>query len=104
MFLCKGKKIQDIYLLYLDQGLLNVHVRATVNVSMKVIIHCFVNTLAENLKMEDALQAFEVGKLEVTYKAGRVDEKHLVSSFPDRSMFLLCRGSLSQEFKGHAPL
>ena len=98
----EGKNIQDIYLRYLDQGLLTVHVRATVNVSMKVIITYFVNNLAKNLKMEDALQAFEAGKLEVTFKAGRVDEKHLISSFPDRAMFMLCRGSISQEFKGHA--
>ena len=36
-----------------------------------------------------ALQALQAGNLEVTCKAGRVDEKHWVSSFPDRSMFLL---------------
>ena len=76
--------------------------RCTVNVSMKVIIEWFVDYLAKKLKMEDALQALEVGKLEVTFKAGRVDGKHPVSSFLDWLMFLLCRGALSLEFKGHA--
>ena len=94
-FIWKGKSIQDIYLRYLDEGLLTVHVRCTVSVSMKVIIEWFVDYLAKKLKMEDALQALEVGKLEVTFKAGRVDGKHPVSSFLDRLMFLLCRGALS---------
>ena len=100
-FLWKGKQIRDIYLRYVNQGLQTVHVRATVDVSIKLIIHCFVNHLAKNLNMEDALLAFQAGQLEVTFKAGRVDEMHLISSFPDWAMFLLCRGSLAQEFKGH---
>ena len=101
-FIWQGKRIHDIYLRYLDEGLLTVLVRCMMNVAMKVIINWLVDYLSSKLKMEDAFQAFEAGKLEVTFKGGRVNREHLVSSFPDHSMFLLCRGALPQEFKGHA--
>ena len=87
-FIWKGKNIQDIYLRYLEEGLLTVHVRCTVNVSMKVIIEWFVDYLAKKLKMGDALEALRAGQLHVNFEEGRVSGENLVSAFPAKSMFV----------------
>ena len=69
---------------------------------IKVIVDWVVDFLATKLKMGDTLETLQSGQLHVNFKGGRVNGENLVSSFPDKSMLLLSRGTLPQEFKGHA--
>ena len=85
-FIWQGKCIHDAYFRYLK---------------VKVLVDWLVDYLARKLKMGDALDTLEAGQLEVNFKEGRVDRERLVSS-SDRSMFLLSRGALPEEFQGHA--
>ena len=97
-FIWQGKSIQDLYVRYLDEGLLTLHVRCTVDVKLKDLIDWVSDYLATKLKMGDALEALRAGQLHVNYEGGPVSGENLVSAFPSKSMFLLSRGQLAEKY------
>ena len=68
---------------------------------LKVLIDWLVDHLNKKLKMGDALEALRAGQLHVNFEGGRVSGEILVSAFPAKSMFLLSRGKLAEEYRGH---
>ena len=100
-FLWKGKRIHDVYFRYLNEGLQTIHVRCTVDVKAKLIVDWVVDLLANKLKMGDALEALQAGELEINLRGARINGETLVSSFPIKSLFLLSRGPLPDEYTQH---
>ena len=66
-----------------------------------MLIDWLVDYLAKKLKMGDALEALRAGQLHVNFEGGQVSGENLVSAFPAKSMFLLSRGKLAEEYRGH---
>ena len=52
-FMWQGKRIMDLYFRYLNEGLITLQVRCTVDMKLKVLIDWLVNYMAAKLKMGD---------------------------------------------------
>ena len=84
--------------------MLTLLVRVTVDLPINVLVTWVAEFMAHKLKLEGALQALRAvpSQLHVNHLGARIEDGgKMVSSYPDRAMFLLSRGPLGEEYQGH---
>ena len=82
--------------------MLTLHIRVTVDLPINVMVAWVAEYMAQKLKMEDAQEALAAApsQLHVNHPGARIDDGRMLSSYPDKSMFLLRRGPLEEDYHG----
>ena len=95
------RDIKDYFFKYVDEGYQTIWVRATVEVPIHMVSEWVCEFFAKKVGMPEPWKACIAKEMTVTFK-GRVETgQDLLSTYPEKSLFLLSKGPLPEQFKNH---
>ena len=82
---------------------MTLHIRVTVDLPINVMVAWVAEYMAQKLELEDVQEALAAApsQLHVNHLGARINVGRMLLSYPDRSMFLLSRGPLGENYHGH---
>ena len=98
------RDIQDYFFKYVDKGYKTIWVRATVEVPIQMVSERVCEFFAKKVGMPEPWNTCIASELNITFKGKIETGQDWLSSYPEKSLFLLSKGPLPEQFKNHKGL
>ena len=95
------RDIKDYFFKYVDKGYKTILVRTTVEVPIHRVSEWVCEFLAKKVGMPEPWNTCIASKLTITFKGKVETGQDLLSIYPEKSLFLLSKGQLPDQFKNH---
>ena len=98
------RDIKDYFFKYVDEGYQTIWVRATVEVPIQMVSERVCEFFAKKVGMPEPWNTCIASELNITFKGKVEPGQDLLSTYPEKSLFLLSKGPLPEQFKNHKGL
>ena len=98
------KDIKDYFFKYVNKGYQTIWVRTTVEVPIHMVSEWVCEFFASKMGMPEPWNTCVASEMNITFKGNVETGQDMLSTYPEKSLFLLSKGPLPEQFKNHKGL